>query len=513
MRDAFAVALVLAAAPLAAAPKQHFVVRGTAQATVAGPGCCGSTLFRGPAELAYSVDGAGQVVVSNVAVRLDDMDIPIRGIFDIVVGNVPVRCATLTNGGFAAGNTDGPARLKLPAGSTQIEGLSFSERVSAAECVDPNLVLRAVNDVPLTIEHDPAGNRFHLAGSFRATHEGGDYALGLQVEATYVNRPPTARPGLLYPGHEQGGCPARWVPNPAGWVAEANGPSGLTAELWSDSADPDGTWARADVQVERWLWAQDTGPELVVGAGRRLGPLTFAFGPLHRLALLVSDTFGASGEGRCEFRVVDSTPPAVTPPPDATLACTEWGGAAPRTSSPLRAFLASARATDVVDTAPAWLAPLAGGAPVSDTTLFRLDSDLAGAGTLVTFQSRDSAGNLGTATSRVHVVDTERPSLAVSVTPALLPPNGKFYVITASVSAADRCGPVDVWLEAIKSDAPELDAADIGGATFGTDDRSFYVRARTRAAGVPRTYRVLYGTKDRFGNRTYAEATVRVSAF
>jgi len=360
------------------------------------------------------------------------------------------------------------------------------------------------------VDHDPAANRFHLAGAFSAHYSGETYALSLQLDGTYADRPPVARQSVVYPGHTQAGCPDRWIANPAGWVAEANTAGGLLASLRSDSSDPDGSWARADLTSERWFYRPDISTRYRIGPGHEVGPYLFGIGPTHQVELLATDLRGADSDDSCVFRVVDTTAPAVTPPAPATVACTTSGGATGATSAPLQAFLNGATASDVADPAPAWLAPLAGGVAVSSATLFRLDVDTAGAGTLVTFRSRDRYGNLGSAAARVHVVDTVPPAATLTLSPSVLPATNAFYAVTATITASDLCGSVRVWLDSIKSNNPALDATDIVSATFGTDDRSFILRGRLAAVGFPRIYTVIYGVQDRSGNTTWLKGKVQV---
>jgi hypothetical protein len=234
-------------------------------------------------------------------------------------------------------------------------------------------------------------------------------------------------------------------------------------------------------------------------------------GTVHHVHLFASDFAGATSDDSCVFRVVDTMPPTVTPPGPGTVACTVAGGATPGTSSPLQAFLTSARATDVADGAPTLLTPLASGVPVTNTTLFKLDIDTGGAGTPVTFRSSDASGNIGGATATLHVVDGEPPTGSAAASPSVIPPTGALYAIAAAISASDRCGTVRVWLDSIKSNAPALDAADVSGAAYGSDDRSFALRGRLAAAGVPRVYTIVYGVQDRSGNTAWLRASVTVN--
>ena len=116
------------------------------------------------------------------------------------------------------------------------------------------------------------------------------------------------------------------------------------------------------------------------------------------------------------------------------------------------------------------------------------------------------------ATTSVDVVDTQPPSLRVTLTPTVTP-NRRLIRIDANINVADSCGGTRprVALTSITSDQADTgtgdgdSAGDIQGARFGTFDRSFLVPA------VPgRTYTVTYRATDASGNHTQTAATVRV---
>ena len=223
----------------------------------------------------------------------------------------------------------------------------------------------------------------------------------------YVNRPPVAVFGVEGPGLEafaQGGCPA--VPNggnPPEPTIEANDPSGLKMYLRSFSHDPDGVWRGADLGLDQWFHARDSGPLKFIGESRRLGPLVFEFGPMHHLKLETTDRVGAMDTSDCDFRVVDTTPPTVTVPGSTTVESTGSDGTTPSTSDALRDFLGGASAADSVDSAPTALPPLLNGKEINDKTLFPIGDWLP-----VTFRFVDRFGNLGIAVSYVRVVTPKK---------------------------------------------------------------------------------------------------------
>lgn len=149
-----------------------------------------------------------------------------------------------------------------------------------------------------------------------------------------------------------------------------------------------------------------------------------------------------------------------------------------------------------------------------------------------TLKVTDPGGLSATATTHVTVRDTTPPTLSVSLTPNVLsPPNHKLVLITASIQVSDICDPhPTVVLVSITSNEP-LDPRDVQGAVFGTDSRSFFLRAKTSGRNEPddsnnntndtgdnnnntsylgRVYTVKYRAMDASGNMTFATATVTV---
>jgi hypothetical protein len=223
--------------------------------------------------------------------------------------------------------------------------------------------------------------------------------------------------------------------------------------------------------------------------------------------LLASDHHGASSADACTFRVIDSTPPTVQAPAALTLECTEVGGASPASAPALRAFLAGASASDRADAAPVALPAQMSGTDITDATLFPAD----GWPHAVSFRFADQAGNVGSASADVQVVDTKAPAVTASASPSLLYADYKFWVVGVSLGAHDVCGSPITWrLVSIKSNAPAYDASDIVGATYDSDDRAFAVFTRPAAPGVARVYTAYYEGRDAAGNTALAKATIKV---
>jgi hypothetical protein len=190
--------------------------------------------------------------------------------------------------------------------------------------------------------------------------------------------------------------------NPPEYVVEANDPGGLKMFLRSHSYDVDGTWTGGDIHYDQWFHGRDSEPLKFVAESRRVGPMTFEFGPVHHLTLQTTDRLGASANSDCNFRVVDRTPPTITPPGSATMGSTVEGGTTPSTSEALRDFLDSATASDSVDNAPKALPPLFNGQEISSTTFFPFTAQ--GQWHTITFRFGDRFGNVGTAVSYLRVI-------------------------------------------------------------------------------------------------------------
>ena len=105
----------------------------------------------------------------------------------------------------------------------------------------------------------------------------------------------------------------------------------------------------------------------------------------------------------------------------------------------------------------------------------------------------------------------------MALSPNLLwPPDHKFVEITATITSTDNCdrSPV-VTLVSITSNEPANNKdPDIQDAVFGTDDRTFSLRAErdTGHGSSGRIYTVTYRVTDKAGNATVKSAIVTVPA-
>ena len=112
------------------------------------------------------------------------------------------------------------------------------------------------------------------------------------------------------------------------------------------------------------------------------------------------------------------------------------------------------------------------------------------------------------------------PALSVALTPAVLwPPDGRMVTIHADIrrvrrrrSGADGAAAVDHESTTGMPAAAATDREpDVAGARFGTDDRTFQLRAETDGRR-DRVYTVVYRATDRSGNMRDVAATVVVRA-
>jgi hypothetical protein len=136
----------------------------------------------------------------------------------------------------------------------------------------------------------------------------------------------------------------------------------------------------------------------------------------------------------------------------------------------------------------------------------------------ITLTVADNKGGSASDTVIVTVRDTTPPSLVVTLSPDMLwPPNHELRQIIANISENDICDPNPmVNLSSISSNEPDNGLGDgdfpndIQNASFGTDDRSFYLRAERSGVGTGRIYTTEYSATDASGNTTSASAVVTV---
>ena len=132
----------------------------------------------------------------------------------------------------------------------------------------------------------------------------------------------------------------------------------------------------------------------------------------------------------------------------------------------------------------------------------------------LTLSATDDAGNTGTATVRVTVVDTAPPTLTATVEPdSLWPPNHKYVEVKTNAEAEDLGDPAPT-IEFVSMSSSEADNAKGDGNTVNDivkiDDFTFNIRAERSGAGSGRTYTITYTATDASGNSATATVTVQV---
>jgi hypothetical protein len=127
--------------------------------------------------------------------------------------------------------------------------------------------------------------------------------------------------------------------------------------------------------------------------------------------------------------------------------------------------------------------------------------------TPVTLTVRDGSGASASCTATVTVQDTTPPQILVVLHPdTLWPPNHRMVDVDASVVAADNCGAPTVELVSVTSSEADngVDDGDtvndVQGATPGTADFAFSLRAERAGSGVGRVYTATYRARDAANN-------------
>jgi len=137
----------------------------------------------------------------------------------------------------------------------------------------------------------------------------------------------------------------------------------------------------------------------------------------------------------------------------------------------------------------------------------------------ITLTVDDGRGQTDSDAVDVTVMDSTPPSMSVSLSPDILwPPNHKMMSIAASIQVSDTCddSPM-VELESIICNEPDNGLGDgntsddIKGASYGTDDRAFSLRAERAGLGDGRIYSITYKVADDTGNSNKASGNVIVS--
>jgi hypothetical protein len=198
----------------------------------------------------------------------------------------------------------------------------------------------------------------------------------------------------------------------------------------------------------------------------------------------------------------DTTPPVVTAPALIIVECNSAGGVS--TSDPaIQAWLNSSSAVDDVD----------GSLSVSNDLATGLCA--VGSTKTVTFSATDTAGNTGSATSTITVVDSTAPSISsASASPSSLwSPNHKMVPVTVSVNVSDVCDPsVTCSITAVTSNEPQngLGDGDTAPDWAITGALTLDLRAERSGTGTGQVYTITVTCTDDSGNSSTETVTVTV---
>jgi hypothetical protein len=124
----------------------------------------------------------------------------------------------------------------------------------------------------------------------------------------------------------------------------------------------------------------------------------------------------------------------------------------------------------------------------------------------------DVADNSATSEPVSVLVDNTAPAfVSWGLSPASLwPPNHKLVTVTANINVVDAQGSAPtVRLVSITCNDACDPATDIAGASYGTDDRQFQLKAE-RNGKEGRVYTVTYSASDKAGNLVSVQPTVTV---
>jgi len=308
-----------------------------------------------------------------------------------------------------------------------------------------------------------------------------------------------------------GGTPANHPPvavaGPDQTVQSA-GNGGTFVQLdGSKSSDPDG-------DVLSFVWKDEANN--VVGT-TAVVPLTLSLGT-HTFTLTVTDPGGLSSNARTLITIQPvNHPPLADAGADQTPECAGKGGTSvmlngSKSSDPdgdTLSFVWRNEANSVVGTAAIVQLALTSGAHTFTLTV------------------TDPGGLNATASTHVTVRDTAPPSLRVTLsTDDLWSPNHKLVHVTATVETSDSCDASPaVALVSITSnerdnghgdgdddDMDDIQAVGGGPIPFGTDVRSFLLRAERSGRGSGQIYTVTYTARDASGNVSLASAQVSVGS-
>jgi phosphatidylethanolamine-binding protein (PEBP) family uncharacterized protein len=273
------------------------------------------------------------------------------------------------------------------------------------------------------------------------------------------------------------------------------GPAGTPVTLnGSASKDPDG-------DTLKFQWKDENNN--VVG-NSAIVSVTVLTG-VHTFTLTVTDPGGLSSSAVTHVTILNG-PPVANAGPNQTVQCAGHAG------TPVT--LNGSKSSDPDGDTLSFVWMDAGGNVVGRAATVQLTVAM-GTHTF-TLTVTDPGGLTSTAATHVIVQDTVPPTLSVSLSPNnLWPANHKLVQITATIQASDVCdASPTVQLVSITSNelihVGDIQAVGGGAVPFGTDVRSFLLRAAHSSSAATRIYTVTYMAKDASGNPTRKTAQVRV---
>jgi uncharacterized repeat protein (TIGR01451 family) len=206
--------------------------------------------------------------------------------------------------------------------------------------------------------------------------------------------------------------------------------------------------------------------------------------------------------------VVDTTKPVVTAPANVTV-----NTGSGNTSCTVVVSNATLGTASAADSCQGSLSTTRTGVPAGN--IFPAGT------TTITYSATDAAGNTGTATQTVTVIDNTVPTITLNgQAHSMWPPNHKYQNFTVSnfvTSASDNCDPTvslsKVVIEKVTSDEIENGNGD-GNTTndivISADCKSVQLRSEREGDGNGRVYTITFRVRDASGNTTRATATVVV---
>jgi hypothetical protein len=311
---------------------------------------------------------------------------------DIVDGTDPVSCSPASDTNFAVGTTTvtctstdahgntatatftvtvtlsdtTPPVVTVPGDITVNSGSSAGTTVTYSASANDNV------DGPLTPSCNPSSGSTFPIGSTTVTctatdSHGNTGSASFTVTVVLVDTTPPTFQNV-----------------PADMKVEATGPSGSVVTYTTPTATDD-----------------SDGPIALVTCAPASGS-TFPLGTTT-VTCSATDSHGNTGTVLFTVQVVDTTPPHLIVPGDASVYASSGSGAA-ASDAPVAAWLASAKASDLVDPHPFLTNNAPGTFPTGVTT--------------VTFVARDASGNAASGTAALDVL----PQPPAGTTPAPLPP-------------------------------------------------------------------------------------------